>query len=314
MNFIAHILVRLIWPYLFGWTHYVPKVFWAFFVIFVITSAMTGKFYHLKYYGAEATGKIIGSSGQNGVEFENPKWVQFKTRDGKVHAAKLTLSNLYSIGDEMKVYYDPQNPMDSYANSHWNSWILFVLGLVIVMVSGVSLIRAEMKRQEQIEDATAENYSDAVHYDAPRPPPKDGCICNIVKVIALIMLIVGVGTSYKYLHLSFIGDEATAKVITTQRPDVAEHYSSPQKQLYALDNDGAPIFFTKIKLDDYEVGDEIEILYDPDNAEYSLVNNVESAYGLLLIGVILMFYAWAPWLIRSIVYQLKMKIYRKKLK
>lgn len=312
MNFIAHILLRLIWPYLFGWTNYVPKVFWAFFLIFVITTAITGKFYYLKYNGAEAMGRIIGSSGQNGVALENPKWVSYTDANGKERSAKLTLSNLYTIGDEMSVYYNPKNPMDSYANSHWNAWIVFVMGLVIVVVSGVTLIGAEIRRQRVIQDALDTNYSDAVHYDAPEPPAREGCISNVFKVLAVIMIIIGAGTSYKYLRLSMIGQETKAKVITTQRPDVAESYSSSQKQLFILSDEGTPVFFNKIKTDDYEVGDEVGLLYDPDNPKDSIVNNSESAYGLLLVGFILMLYAWAPWLIRRIVYRMKLKAYRNK--
>lgn len=308
MNFLFHLFHRWLLSHLFGWIGRIPAIFWVFVFFFVIAAGFTWKFYDIKHNGGSAIGTIIGSSGQNGIELENPKWVRFETEDGKILSSKLTFSALYTIGDQMEVFYDKTSPINNFANSHWNAWGMLVGGLLMLAL-GIYVSILANRKTKAFEQAKKDHYSDAVHYDAPEEPPKDGCITIFLKVIAVIMLIVGVSSSMKYLSLSWSGEEILARVVTSKRPDLKEFSGSERKSLYARDKNGNIVFFHKIKLEDRQIGDEINLLYDPKRPGKAIVNDSLTAYGLLLTGLFMMLYAWGPGLIRRAVYHIKSKIF-----
>lgn len=304
IRFIFTILLGYFWSHAFGWMGRFNPLIWAFVFIFIITTAITGKFYYLKMYGETAQGVVVGPSQQNFQSGEVvPLWVKFKTQDGKEHHSKITASAFYDEGDLLEVYYNKTNPLDSYPNTHWNAWVLFIFGLGLLII-GVVVLRRPVNNSS---NSSSNSDSNAVHYDEPIPPPKDGCISNGLKILAIIMLFIGIGTSYKYLYLSWSGEKINARVITAQRPDLSVPYPNTNKMLFAKQENASPIFFHKIKAESYELGDEIEILYSPDSPDYALENNSTNAYGMLIVALFMALYAWGPGLIRKAVYYIRIK-------
>lgn len=293
-------LCSYLFSYIYSWVGRPHPIIIVPIFLFLITCAWTGKYHYLKHYGETAEGVIVGASTQNGVPVDSngPKWVRFKPIKGEEQSASVPIPVFYTEGEMLEVYYDKNNPMDHYANTHFNSWIFFVLGLGLVIASWRAL-RLPPKEPQ---------YADtAVHYDAPKEPQKDGCISNGLKVLAFLITLQAFMTTYQYYRLFWTGEKVTAKVVTAQKPDLNPPHPTQGKIIYAPTNQAKPLFFSNIKSEDYEIGQELEVLYNPEEPKDSIVNDPLNAYGWILIAIFLNLYAWGPGIIRRTAY----KIYHK---
>lgn len=304
MRFLFSILAGFLWSYLFSYIYSWfgrphPLILVPIF-IFLITCAWTGKYHYLKHYGETAQGVIVGASTQNGVPANSngPKWVRFKPIKGEEQSASIPIPVFYTEGETLDVYYDKNNPMDHYADTYFSSWVLFVMGLGFLILSWRVL---RLPKEEP-------KYADtAVHYDAPKKPPKDGCISNGFKVLAFLITLQALVTTYQYYSLLLTGERITAKVASAQKPDLNPPHPNDGKIIYVSADQKKTMFFREIEAKDYAIGQELEILYNPKKPQNAIVDEPINAYGWIFIAIFLNLYAWGPGIIRRTAY----KIYHK---
>lgn len=304
MRFLFSIFGGFLWSYIFsylyGWVGRPHPLILVPIFFFLITCAWTGKYHYLKHYGETAQGVIVGASTQNGVpeNSNGPKWAKFTPLKGEEQYADIPIPVFYTEGATLEVYYDKNNPMDHYADTYFSSWLLFVMGLGFVIIAW-RVLRLPPKEPQ---------YADtAVHYDAPKKPQKDGCISNGFKVLAFIITLQALVTTYQYYSLLLTGEAITAKVMTAQKPDLNPPYPNQGKIIYAMDERGTLLLFDNIKSEDYEIGQELQILYNPKEPKSSIVDEPLNAYGWIFIALLLNLYAWGPGIIRRTAYKIFQK-------
>jgi hypothetical protein len=302
MRFLFVFLFRAIRPYIFAPFERIQPVFWCFFIIFLITSAITYKFYHIKHTGGQAYGEVVESEQTYDDGSPNPKWVRFTTEDGQELHADLFSPVFYDTGEEIKVFYDKKHPINNYADTFWNAYGIFLLGLIVLIIGAYIAVSSPKPRKEKYESIEeTEDHN-------PFISRNDGCSTVFLKVIAILMMIVGVTNSIKYYSLKWRGETVIATVVTAQRPGLSSPHQSTAKNLYYLDKNNMPVFIDSIKLEDYELGDEINLLYNPDNPSDLITDDALHAYGLLLVALILIGYAWGPGLVWRFFHRMKDKL------
>ena len=290
IRLLLHFLFGWVLSYGFSWTRRLSGLTWVFIFIFVITTAFTGKFYYLKYYGVTVEGVIVGaevSAGANLDQPAGPKWVKFTAADGKEYYSEITIPVFYTIGKPLKAFHERGNPLTNYADTFWNGFGVFLFGLFILIIGTKVTLRAESRPDEQPVHVNA-NSPDVIY------TPPNGCLTIFIKIIAVIMLLNGISHSLQYQSLYWSGEQAVARVIPKQRPNLSPVRANNEKLLYIENKD---ITFSSDDLKDHELYEEVNILYDPSDSKKFALDNSLNAYGYLLIGLFLMLYAWGPSLI-----------------
>ena len=266
IRLLLHFLFGWVLSYGFSWTRRLSGLTWVFIFIFVITTAFTGKFYYLKYYGVTVEGVIVGaevSAGANLDQPAGPKWVKFTAADGKEYYSEITIPVFYTIGKPLKAFHERGNPLTNYADTFWNGFGVFLFGLFILIIGTKVTLRAESRPDEQPVHVNA-NSPDVIY------TPPNGCLTIFIKIIAVM------------------------RVIPKQRPNLSPVRANNEKLLYIENKD---ITFSSDDLKDHELYEEVNILYDPSDSKKFALDNSLNAYGYLLIGLFLMLYAWGPSLI-----------------
>lgn len=290
IRLLLHFVFGWALSYGFSWTRRLSGLTWVFIFIFVITTAYTGKFYHLKYYGVTVEGVIVGAEtneANNSSQAAGPKWVKFKAEDGKEYYSEITIPVFYSIGKPLRAFHEKGNPITNYADTYWNGFGLFLCGLFILIIGTKVTLRAEGRHNQP-----------PIHVNADSPDviytPRNGCLSVFIKVIAVLMLVIGISHSAQYQYLYWTGEHTVARVVPKQRPDLSPVQTNNQKLLY-LENKHIELNSDDLK--DHEFYEELNILYDPTDTKKVALDNALNAYGYLLIGLFLMLYAWGPNLI-----------------
>lgn len=304
MRFLFQFLSQWLWSYAFSRLPRIPFFIWVFIAVFLVTTAFTVKFYSLKLYGARAEGVVVGSSSAAAETggAAGPKWVKFVAEDGKERYDKIIIPVFYSLGSKISVFYEKRNPETHYADTYWNSWGLFAIGAALLSLSIAMWMASPRRAGAQSVDSYSGKKD--VSEDLPH---RDGCITRILKVLSVIFMLIAVSDTFKYHSLNWSGVKAKAVVVTTQMPDLSEPRPKGQKVLFLPGTQEKPVFFHSIKLDDYKIGHEIEVLYDPDNTQRVVPDNPAYAYGYLIIAIFFMAYAWGPGILLRLFYRIRRK-------